>query len=505
VYRVLIVDDEEPVLESYAFMVRGAADFAVIGKARSGYEALALIHEEKPDLVFMDINIPGIDGLEVIADVHRKFPGMIFILSTAYERFDLAQRAIPLGVFDYLVKPISKKTFLSSLDHVRDYLEARALEGESPLEGEGEGRFLGTAIREALEEEAWDQYRQRLSLPSDKGTVCLLELEDLNEAAYRKIADKLSRRYRCLFRMHLNRGLFFISGDLGREELESLLSAALESGRALKAAGSGACYGIGGCLRGPELYRSFGEALEELRNKRSPREARERERQRIIALRQGMGAAVPEESKKAFATLWGDICALQDFTLAKAKLVSLFMFLIDDCCGSYRSDTGEPPPFAVAEEIMALEDLRAWESWSAEAFDWLLRRSAPDRSSPVPLPLDKAVKYIEKHGAEGIQLVDAASAAQVSPAYLSRLFSEHFKISFIDYLTEWRIERATKLIRKSLMNIKEIAFAVGYQDPNYFSKIFKKITGMLPTQYVAEFRSGHDGPGHPQGEEQWGK
>jgi two-component system response regulator YesN len=83
VYRVLIVDDEEPVLESYAFMVGGAADFALIGKARSGYDALALIHEQKPDLVFMDINIPGIDGLEVIAEVHRKFPGMIFILSTA--------------------------------------------------------------------------------------------------------------------------------------------------------------------------------------------------------------------------------------------------------------------------------------------------------------------------------------------------------------------------------------------------------------------------------------
>ena len=471
-YRVLIVDDEEPVLESFAFMVGGDADFTLIGKARSGYEALALIHEQKPDLVFMDINIPGIDGLEVIAEVHRKSPGMIFILSTAYERFDLAQRAIPLGVFDYLVKPISKKTFLASLGQVRDYLEARALEGERGQEGDAEGRFLGTAIREALGEGAWAQYRQRLSLPSDKGTVCLLEL-NAGEAEYRGIAERISRRYRCLFRMHLNRGLFFISGDLPREEAETLLTGALGAGT-----GPGACYGIGGCRRGPELYRSCGEALEELRNKRSP--SRERERQRIIALRRRMGCADPGELKKAFNALWGDICARQDFTLAKAKLVSLFMFLIDDCCGSYRSHTGEPPPFAAAEEIMALEDLRAWESWSAEAFDRLIRRTedpALNRPSPVPipLPLDKAVKYIEAHGDGGIQLIDAAAAAQVSPAYLSRLFSEHFKISFIDYVTERRIERAEKLIRKSRMNMKEIAFAVGYQDPNYFSKIFKKV------------------------------
>jgi two-component system response regulator YesN len=495
VYRVLIVDDEEPVLESYAYMVRGAADFAVIGKARSGYEALALIHEQKPDLVFMDINIPGMDGLEVIADVHGKFPGMIFILSTAYERFDLAQRAIPLGVFAYLVKPISKKTFRSSLDRVREYLEGRALEGESA--DDAEERFLGTAIHSVLEEGAWAYYRQRLSLPSDKGLICILEPEDSGEAAYREIAERLSRRHRCLFRMHLNRGLFFISADLRREEAEAAVTAAL-AGCALRGRNPRAVCGIGGCYRGPDLYRSYGEALEELRKRENP--LREQERERIIALRRRMGAADPEDLKKAFTALWRDICALQDFTLAKAKLVSLFVLLIDDCYASYRSPTGEPPPFAAAEEIMALEDLRAWEIWSVHAFDGLVRRAARDRSSPVPLPLDKAVKYIDEHCTEGIQLIDAAAAAAVSPAYLSRLFSEHFKIGFIDYITERRIERAEKLIRESLMNMKEIAFAVGYQDPNYFSKIFKKVMGMLPTRYAAEFRGGAE---YAQEEELW--
>jgi two-component system response regulator YesN len=81
-----------------------------------------------------------------------------------------------------------------------------------------------------------------------------------------------------------------------------------------------------------------------------------------------------------------------------------------------------------------------------------------------------------------------ADAAQVSAAYLSRLFSEHLKTNFVDYLTELRMEKAEKLILEGKMNIKEVAFAVGYQDPNYFSKIFKKTTGMLPTVYAAERR-----------------
>jgi len=63
-YRVLIVDDEEPVLDSFSFMLKEYTnDFILAGKARNGYEALKMIHEIQPDVVFMDINIPGMDGL----------------------------------------------------------------------------------------------------------------------------------------------------------------------------------------------------------------------------------------------------------------------------------------------------------------------------------------------------------------------------------------------------------------------------------------------------------
>ncbi|MEJ5188849.1 MAG: response regulator, partial [Breznakiellaceae bacterium] len=129
-YRVLIVDDEEPVLESFSFLLeKEAPTFMLAGKARTGYEALRVIHELRPDVVFMDINIPGIDGIKVIEEVHQLVPETVFILSTAYERFDLAQRALPLGVFAYLVKPISRKIFQQTLDAVKHHLEKRRNQG----------------------------------------------------------------------------------------------------------------------------------------------------------------------------------------------------------------------------------------------------------------------------------------------------------------------------------------------------------------------------------------
>ncbi|GHV60940.1 hypothetical protein AGMMS49587_03770 [Spirochaetia bacterium] len=482
-YRVLIVDDEEPVLDSYEFMLKSANSFTLAGKARTGYDALKLINELQPDLVFMDINIPGRDGLAVIAEVHKKYAPMVFILSTAYERFDLAQRAIPLGVFEYLVKPVSKKTFFAALEKVREHLDARTAEPEQEPEG-GIQRYLRKTIWKAAGQGEWEQYREKFAFPSDKGIVCILELGEAAETYGNTIMEKLSLRYHCRHDFNMNQRFCLMLGDIDRDELEACVEKVCRE----TLPGEEYDYGIGGLYHGSELFQSCGEALEDLRRKLNGNGAgglQNRERQRIIQLRRKTGIAPPEETVKLFDDLWKDVFGSREFAVAKAKMVSVFMFLMDDCTGCYSGHVEVSPPFNAAEEIMALPDLAAWEGWAASAFERIQRQANLRRSGSFPLPLVKAIEYIHDHYAESIQLSDAADAAQVSAAYLSRLFSEHLKANFIDYITELRIGQAEKFIRESRMNIKEIAFAVGYQDPNYFSKIFKKITGLSPRTFGA--------------------
>ncbi|GHV76095.1 DNA-binding response regulator [Spirochaetia bacterium] len=475
-YRVLIVDDEEPVLDSYEFMLKSTGSFILAGKARTGYDALKLIYESPPDLVFMDINIPGMDGLAVIAEVHKKFASMVFILSTAYERFDLAQRAIPLGVFDYLVKPVSKKTFFAALEKVQKHL------GQEPPGEAGIQHYLRKTIWKAVSPEEWEQYRERFAFPSDKGIVCLLELGGDAEKWNNTIMEKLSLRYHCRYDFSMNQGICLILGDIDREELEAQVEKVLRE----TLPGKEYACGIGGVYYGSELYQSCGEALTDLHRKRNgDGGAQNREQQRIKMLRRKTGIAPPEETAKLFNDLWKDVFSSHDFPAAKAKMAAVFMFLMDDCTGCYSGHPEVLPPFNAAEEIMALPDLAAWEAWAASAFEHIQRHANLRRSGSFPLPLVKAIEYIHDHYAESIQLPNAAGAAQVSAAYLSRLFSEHLKTNFIDYVTELRIGQAEKLIRESRMNIKEVAFAVGYQDPNYFSKIFKKITGLSPRAFGA--------------------
>ncbi|MDR2517018.1 MAG: helix-turn-helix domain-containing protein [Spirochaetaceae bacterium] len=517
-YRVLLVEDEEPVLDSYEFMLKSTEDFSSAGKARTGYEAIRMIYELEPDLVFMDINIPGVDGLAVIAEVHDKFPAMDFVISTAYERFDLALKAIPLGVFAYLVKPVTKKTFFETLAKFRGHYAARlrnaailsaagngaAVPGDGAdeyISGHGgyapahsgvgarsmppaERQFLRKIIREAVTEEAWEAYRRNFNLPSDRGLICVLETgyEDA-EIGGAAIAEKLSFRYFCIHDTLLSRDIFFISGDSGRDAFEKQFVKILGETAPAQALRH---YGIGGLFRGPELYRSAAEAQSRLEEKQSRTGVMLRRRRLLVQLRQKIGIAVPEEVKKLFTRLWGEVFAGDDFTAAKAKMIPVFMFLIDDCTGFYRGRSEELPPFDAAEEIMGLGTMAEWEAWASAAFDTLQRRISLRRSANLPLPLIRAVEYVHEHYAEGIQLGSAASAAQVSPAYLSRLFTEHLKTTFIDYLTELRIENAGRLLRESRLNIKEISRAVGYQDPNYFSRLFRKITGSAPHELRGE-------------------
>ncbi|MDR0718358.1 MAG: helix-turn-helix domain-containing protein, partial [Treponema sp.] len=375
------------------------------------------------------------------------------------------------------------------LDTVRETLETRIRIHDPQNDPELERQFLRKTIWKAIAPEEWSRCKERFKLPSDKGIVLMVELDQDQEKWCEKIAEKLSLRYHCCYDIMLNRGLFLISADLSRDALRGQIEPLFKE--LFPSSSPNAItyfYGVGDLRHGPDLYLSCNEALRELQDKRNLTDLQLRERLRIIQLRHKIGITGAGEAKKLFNALWEEAFASHDFTLAKAKMAAVFMLFIDDCTGCYSGHSDEEPLFNAVEEIMPLKDVAEWERWAAEAFEKLLFQATLRRSGNFPLPLVKAIEFIHAHYTEGLQLSAAADAAQISPAYLSRLFSEHLKTTFIDYITDLRIENAEKLIRESRMNMKEIAFAVGYQDPNYFSKIFRKATGLPPTSYAIEKR-----------------
>jgi len=485
-YRVVIVDDEEPVLDSYAFMLAGGDEgFSLVGKARTGFEAIKLIHEQKPDLVFMDINMPGIDGLETISQVHERFPSTLFVLSTAYERFDLARRAIPLGVFAYLVKPVSRKVFTETLASARSALDRRRVATPRLDADRGARDFLRDVALRRADAPTWALYRESLALESDFCLAFFALIDSDDPSRFAAFDERLSLRYRFVRGDYLGLGLYAVLGDVDRDECAQVVSEILA---ATVPPSVLSFVGIGSKRSGPDLCLSCEEALAEIRQRKNRSAAEIRERLGLIQLRRELGMAESDRLRARFDAWWKDAFSSCAFDEAKAKMVACFTLLVDDCTGCYSAHPESPPPFVPATEIQAIDSVESWAVWSSAAFDRLLELSERRRSGRFPVPLIRALEFIDERYASSLQLADVATAAQVSPAYLSRLFGEQMGASFVDYLTELRIERAERLIREGGQSIKEIAFAVGYQDPNYFSKIFRKAVGMSPSMYAEKER-----------------
>lgn len=99
-------------------------------------------------------------------------------------------------------------------------------------------------------------------------------------------------------------------------------------------------------------------------------------------------------------------------------------------------------------------------------------------------------EYIRLHYMEEISMQDAARMMNYSDAYFSKLFKQCFSCNFTVYLTRFRMEAAKKLLEQPTINIKEVGEAVGYSDSNYFAKVFRRYSGIGPTEYRAELLSG---------------
>jgi two-component system response regulator YesN len=98
-------------------------------------------------------------------------------------------------------------------------------------------------------------------------------------------------------------------------------------------------------------------------------------------------------------------------------------------------------------------------------------------------PITMALRYMKENYGKQISLEEVAAAGNVSGNYLSRLFRDEMDIGFNDYLTQLRIEESQKLLAETNLPVKEIAIRVGYLDEKYYSRLFKKTTGIKPTEY----------------------
>jgi DNA-binding LytR/AlgR family response regulator len=187
VLRTLLVDDESPARDRLRRLLKDHADVECVGEASNGLEALEKIDELTPDLVFLDIQMPEMDGLEVAAAIPKAGPAVVF--ATAYDAH--AIRAFDLAAVDYLLKPIAKDRLRVSLEHVRGSRVPGADLAQAVLARMGT-RNQRMAVRSGAKYVVFDTDRIAAVLAQDHYAAILVDgRELLSEESLDKIMTRL--------------------------------------------------------------------------------------------------------------------------------------------------------------------------------------------------------------------------------------------------------------------------------------------------------------------------
>ena len=523
--RVMVVDDERPVVEGITLMVDRdlGEEFAVVGSASSGREALERSGELAPDIVLMDVSMPGISGLEAVRELRRRGSTAAFILVTAYERFDIAREAVELGLLDYLLKPVSREALAAALREAALWLdklrenearEVRHREREESLLvfaevallhgillGEGRGPKREAALRALGVAETW---AMAVAVAFTPTSLAKTAREEETAELHARFKEALRYRSRALVGPPVsNTSLVLLpcrdAGDATARRGE--FREALTRGLGTELARGRLRLGFGSARPIAEATTSWSEALADLASSNAdldrPRAAAEGlarfedDEELLRSLVEGDEAG----ATLALAALLGaDVGLGDDGPLVSAttagRISSIFGAAYRTLARRGHLDPREATTLLDLRDLCGAEDSGTLALAARARLARLKEATAREpRHSPT---VARTIAWIKDQYKRPIGLEAAADAIGVSPHHLSRLLVEETGRGFSDLLIEYRIERAKELLAEPGASVKEVSMSSGYPDPNYFSRLFKKVTGLTPTAWAAGKTEGDD-------------
>ena len=521
-YRVLLVDDEEDIREGISRKMDWLGlGFSLVGEAANGQDALELAESLRPDVILTDIKMPFMDGLELCRILTDRLPAARFVVFSGFDAFEYAKQAIQMNVVEYILKPINadelsavlrrlkdqldreraerrnvellRSRYMENLPILRELFYANLLDGriEPGTERERAARldidlqgeewavglaYIGSDRRDALStlsvqkllEESLTADRCKLSLYNDWVAVIVSLTESFTIYDLIRVLDRVCTLAASYLSLTLTVGV-----GAPCKELSGMARSAAEARTALEyrsMVGRGQVIYIGDLEPDGGQVLTFEEADE---------------RTLTAAVRLGS----EQEVRDAAAALAGKIREANpsagQYNLFLMELVTHLMKM------TRRSGVGVEEVFGTGFSLpiqdSALPSLEELEGWCAERYlrlRPLIRRRQTDSAGQT---VEAAKEYIRQHYAESDLSVEKLCAyLHLSSTYFSTLFKRETGTSFTAYVTTVRMEAAAEAIRGTEEKTYLIAQRCGYEDPNYFSYVFKRHFGVTPTKYRSE-------------------
>lgn len=540
-YQVLLVDDEPLILTGIQSMINWEDyDCVITDKASNGKQALEKMEKSMPDIVITDIKMPVMTGIEFMQECRDRGYDTVFILLTNLEEFSLAKSALALGAADYLVKmEMTQEMMGNSLKRATEMCnQKRILTDKIPHREFHPKDVKQTAtgfFRDILEKAGnlSDEFRKKWQEPVEK-----MELEQLYENGVlmwirpykdRDLFENVSEDDRkemldyaqSLMDQFMNR---IHSGCCTlvwkRMGILAILPGQNRTEKYYRDTGKKICNILEdyfGCqtlvaISAPmeDIWGGSKRALSQIKKIQefyyyhsnepvvlvSDVEAHFWEERHarhdtfdISFLKKDLRQALVQQDKEKVNSVFEELSALfTEFHPAREQVVNacanLYYFFLSYVEEDALIKEEMPYPSVVMEILLECFTLKAHTRWLLKFGSWVGNTMENfHRGSKTDKIVEAAKEYVRENYGEKLTLAAIASKIGISQGYLSSVFKKQTGGNLNDYINQMKIEKAKELLEKHEYMMYEISDMLGFENPYYFSKVFKKLTGITPSEY----------------------
>ena len=510
-YRIVLAEDEPRILHFLENKIQVLDPrFEVIGTARNGLDALSLIEELHPHALFSDVQMPVMNGLELLAKVKSSFPQMKSVIISGYRDFDYVREAMRYEAVDYLLKPIMDQDLLKLLRNIANELDQDIKRQKREA--------IASAVANRL-----DMTHSFILSPQQKYSIILISIGHLlnnsSQISYSRIFLNIWKKIDFTQLLKESNILlndwwicdgwnvnhkFFIFDATESSSVASCLPVFLEC---LKLHANG--YPVNLCMLPDslslhqlhqgvlQLQESIQQSLVPGQSQILPLQKGEKDNSHPLILTENqrhllkslIASGKTDEVKKQLDKLLHNWIEHQYPQVAfESGLRQLFRLIASVCSVSDENELYliEYHTQAFLSTCRSPEELLT-EIW--EAASHLLSHQAIEKNYGLKTAED-VEQYIRQHYTEDISLDSIASMMGFHTVYLNRIFKKVKQVTPIQFLINLRIEKAKELIQQNPnWDFSTIGESVGYHDPHYFSRAFKKATGLSPSEYRNYFKN----------------
>jgi two-component system response regulator YesN len=513
-FKLLIADDESLERQAIKLIVsKNCSEITEIEEAANGREAIEKSMSFNPDIILLDIRMPGIDGIEAAGRIKKSRPESRIIFLTAFDYFEYAREAIKIGVENFIVKPAEDEQIIDAIKSItNELIKTKVQQNEQNSYDDKLAKvtiFLESEIVSSLSigevnEEQIRELLELMNINSTKGCAAIirfdgegLQLEMTMRLYSSKIKDYTEKLgIFCLVNsvkscLHIvgfskrDMNLDDINADMKRlytdlhNEMKNQIKNRIAIGignsfsdiKGIFRSFSGARVASAGCEGG-----SFVKSYEEVR--RSTNNIYPIEKEKVLCERIILGDELYALSVYDEIMDWieNSYEALEDVILKAYELI----IVINRSIAIDVKDKALEVSLRQLQQIDSRTELR---SFIRDSIFRLIEDITYSQSDSGAAIIEKACEYINNNYAQQISLDDLASMVGFSSFYFSKVFKLYKSMNFIDYLTNVRINKGKELLRNPYISVREISELIGYNNADYFTRVFKRSEGITPTDY----------------------